>query len=690
MLSMDSLISVQNSQPGYKNHWLYTDNSIPVMCVARYDQGKDKTFRQFIPDQGDWLEGMCSAPYPLYGLSTLANPLCLDSIIITEGEKNCSLVHQLGWPALTTVLGSSNPDKSDWTPLRHFNRYIILRDNDKPGIDYTRSVSRLLRSINPDCQVFVVNLCSSSKGGDLIDWAQATVLLGSQWDEYSPLKVPQIESLKSALEVEIKKQMVEVEQCPKVGFKPIEACFSGEPQELELKLHPVPSFPLEVFPTDIAEFLRIQSAQVSQVPDFAATILLLVVAGLIGRSIQLKMRPNGTWIEVANAWGCIVGSPSSKKSPIMRTIMNLLRPLENKAQEEYQQAFKAYKAKQREGKENGEEFDECLPTLRRYITDDTTTPKLRELFAGNPRGLILRNDELKGQLDKLDKPGAEGDRSFLMNCWSGLECYSEDRMCRESQINIPPALTWVGCIPPTALQKYLREAMGRGSGADGFMQRFQFVCYPDTIKEFTLSEEEIPSDLHKQIYCRLENLDKQSQAEFMEIVFSPEAQDRFDQWLIAHETDSRSGRHPVYWESHLGKQAKLVAVACIVLHSLDESIKHSPKTEVSIGTLEKALSLQKYYEAHALRCYESICGSILEDARAILRILREKRIATRFKAQDSYRSGIGGFEDGARVKAALELLEDKGWLVREKVSSSGNGGRGHEFWNLHPRAFSKE
>ena len=61
--------------------------------------------------------------------------------------------------------------------------------------------------------------------------------------------------------------------------------------------------------------------------------------------------------------------------------------------------------------------------MRRYTTDDCTTPKLRELMACNTRGIILHNDELKGQLEKLDKFGNEGDRSFMMQCWSGREDY---------------------------------------------------------------------------------------------------------------------------------------------------------------------------------------------------------------------------------------------------------------------------
>jgi len=43
--------------------------------------------------------------------------------------------------------------------------------------------------------------------------------------------------------------------------------------------------------------------------------------------------------------------------------------------------------------------------------------------------------------------------------------------------------------------------------------------------------------------------------------------------------------------------------------------------------------------------------------------------------------------DSVKVKEALELLQDYGWIISEKVPSST--GRKHEFWVLHPRAFEK-
>lgn len=617
----------------------------------------------------EWVEGMPPSPYPLFGLQTLKNSSVFNALIITEGEKCASILHQLGWAAISPVLGAQNPGKTDWNPCRYYNRFIILRDNDKAGILFAQKVSAEIRRIHPACELFVVNFTSDIKGGDLIDWLQSTILRGQNWNGFDSISEDKIKSIKTALAYEIEKLKLKCEDCPQVAFKSVEALFDGDPRPFQVQLTPVPSFPLKVFPSKLESYITLIASQYSQAPDYAATAFITSICGLIGRSIYLRMRESDAWEETANCWSILVGAPSAKKSPILRRIFSLLKPLNLRAGEEFTRAVKSYNARKRAAETAKEEFEELPPIRRRYITDDVTTPKLRELMAGNPRGIILKNDELKGQLERLDKHGNEGDRSFMMSCWSGLEDYSEDRMCRGSLLNVPLALTWIGCIPPSPLQRYLCEAMGKSGGADGFMQRFQFVCYPDQKMPFKLPELVIPAFLESEIQKLMELLDTGITKQIRKLFFSCEAQTHFDAWLVKHENDARFGAHPLYWESHLGKQAKVVAVLAIILHRLHEVMSESENDQISLETLKGALQVQAYYLAHARRCYDSISGGTLNDAEVIVSLIRQKRLPRRFKAQDIYHPGLGGLSDSIRVRAALELLRDYGWAISEKVHS---------------------
>lgn len=685
MSHMEDLMTIQQFLPGYKHHWTYIDHGMAVMIVARYEQNGDKTYRQFRMEREEWIEGTCLSPYPLFGLQTLKNASPFNALFITEGEKCSSILYQLQWAGIATVLGAQNPTASDWNPVRYYKRFVILRDNDKAGISFARSVAIEIKHVAPEAEIFVVNLIQAVPGGDLIDWIQSTLLRGQSWDGYQPVPPQMINPLKKALQDEIENNMVRIEKCRDIDFRPTEALFNGIPKKFQLELKEVPMFPLQAFPPKIAEYLSLISLQYSQVPDYAVTTFIASLGGLLGRSIQLRMRPSDRWYETTNCWCVLVGPPSAKKSPIMRRIFALFKPLEKRAGEKFRIAEREYKA-QKKASEKDDDFDDISPIRQRYITDDVTVPKLRELMAGNHRGIIFRNDELKGQLDRLDKMGNEGDRSFMMSCWSGLEEYSEDRMCRASQLHIPLALTWIGCIPPSPLHKYLREAMGRGSGADGFMQRFQFVCYPDHKQDFKLPEMGVPDSLETEIQNLFEQLDQQASQNRI-ISFTSGAQAHFDSWLIANENDARSNQHPGYWESHLGKQAKAVAVLTIIIHRLKEIISDTQSDEVTLDTFQAALLIQSYFLEHGKRCYESISGGAVSDAETILNLLRQSRLPERFKAQDIYHQGLGGLSDSTRVRAALELLQDYGWLAIEKIG--GKSGRNKEYWILHPRAFEK-
>jgi len=63
----------------------------------------------------------------------------------------------------------------------------------------------------------------------------------------------------------------------------------------------------------------------------------------------------------------------------------------------------------------------------------------------------------------------------------------------------------------------------------------------------------------------------------------------------------------------------------------------------------------------------------------LLNQIREKRLPKRFKAQDIYHQGLGGLSESVRVRAALDLLQDYGWVASEK--EKGASGRHSEFWN---------
>ncbi|MCB1136412.1 MAG: DUF3987 domain-containing protein [Chlamydiia bacterium] len=96
---------------------------------------------------------------------------------------------------------------------------------------------------------------------------------------------------------------------------------------------------------------------------------------------------------------------------------------------------------------------------------------------------------------------------------------------------------------------------------------------PDESSDFQLSDAVLAPEVEQAMKELFPSLDRIASTDGKVLRFSKEAQNLFDQWLKALELEARSGRHPEYWELHLGKQAKVVAVCSIVLHCMDEAIQ---------------------------------------------------------------------------------------------------------------------
>lgn len=685
-MTTDPLFKLINeTQPNYVAHWVCTEHGRETIAIARYHNYKnEKTYRQFFNDGHGWKLGLPSLPYPLYGFDSLRDKFPSDGILICEGEKCAKIPHQLNWPAVSTILGAGNIGKSDFTPIRYFKRFIILRDNDSAGIEYALNVAKEIKRLREDAEIFVCNLATDEMGDDLIDWLIKTPLYGQQWNGFDELEKFLIEPVSAALLVRIRETMIPLEDCTEIGFKPDLTFFDEAPKPLEIHLKPVPDFLLKALDPSLQDYISILAHQMCIPVDFHGTVLLALSGGVIGRNVQLKMRPTQKWKESANVWAMLVGRPSAKKSPTLRDLSNyIMGPLEDRAQREYKSQYAAYKSENKsEITSNSKKKADEEPLLRRYITDDCTTAKLKELFAQNPNGIILRSDEFKGQLEKFDKPGNEGDRSFMLQCWPGLQNYNEDRIARGPSLKIPLTLTWVGCIPPTSLSHYLSQATSEGMGSDGLMQRLQMVCYPNFDQPYELCNETIAESLEQIVNELFFKLDEQTRLGHRILNFSLEAQKEFDSWLVKNENSCRRGEFLSYWESHIGKLPKLIGSLCIILHCLKETLEHKQSLEISLQTFSSALELTEYYTLHAQRCYESVESMELAAARKILDLIQQGKLNTRFKAADIHGPNLGGLRNSSLVKNALHLLEEYGWAFLQR-RVIGNG-RPKEDWIIHP------
>lgn len=687
MISESLLKEIRMARPGYTHHWLYFEHGYPTMITARYNTFLDKNrsekeFRQWHKHNDKWHEGVFEGLLPLYGLDSLHHESPFNALLILEGEACASLPHQLSWPSVTNCLGGNSVNRSDFSPLKIYKRFILLPDNDQTGIDFTRKTAAKLIELVPEVEIFVCHLIKDLPGGDLIDWVKTYPLSGHNWDGFKQLSNNQLDCVKTALYSAITKEQIPLEECSITKFKHEYLLFEGDPEPIEEKLLPVPCFPLHTLSEPIAEYTSLWAKQVDLPPDFMATSFLGIISGLIGKSGTLKPQRQSDWVVAANLFGVLLGMPSAKKSPALNKVYQLiLAPLNQKAKKEYEEELSVYKSQKQEAKKNGEDFTTPEPIRRRFDTSDFTTPALKELLSSNPRGIIIRSDELAGVLKKLNAKGNESDRTLLLSGWSGDEIHHEDRITRKSNQDIHLTISWIGTIQPGVIRPYLAQALSDGEGNDGLMQRFQLITYPDTPTTYQENSVEISDELKEKIKEISVKLDNRCKTPSL-FCFDQEAQILFDKWYYTNENLLRSETKE-YWQAHLGKTPKLVCALAIQLHLLSEIDKDQVSNQISLKTLENSIELTKYYLAHAERVYNSIETAVMADARKIFSMIKAKKLGKKFKPCDIYRNQSGPLKDPERVSKALEVLKEYNIIALESYRPST--GRPGKTWIVHPK-----
>jgi putative DNA primase/helicase len=406
------------------------------------------------------------------------------------------------------------------------------------------------------------------------------------------------------------------------------AAVAGEweafPAPLPSGLPPVAPFDPEMLPGPLRAWV-LDIAERMQVPlDYVAVGAVTVAASLVGRKIGIRPKRYDDWLVVAVLWAGIVGPPSTLQSPALAEITRPLDRLVAEAREAHAEAtdeheaevaaVEATKAALKKEIEwaakahvktgDRSELDHLIarqrdakppkpPTERRYKTSDPTVEKLAELLKDNPRGILVQRDELTGWLRSLDRQGREVDRAFYLEAWNGTNSYSVDRIGRGT-LHVPAlCVSILGGIQPGPLSSYVHEASRGGVGADGLLQRFQLLVWPDPPRGKWRNVDRYPdADAKNCAYAVYQALDVLSPQEagataeeredISTVRFSSDAQGVFDAWREELEAKLRDGDESTpALTSHLAKYRSLMPALALVFHLI--AVADGMGREVSVG-----------------------------------------------------------------------------------------------------------
>ena len=466
----------------------------------------------------------------------------------------------------------------------------------------------------------------------------------------------------------------------------------------------VTAFPLAILPDAFGPWVSDAAERARFAPDFAAVAAMVAIGSLIGRKIGIRLKARDDWTEYANVWGTLVGLPSALKSPAMRDAMAPFKRLQVEADGEYRGAALRHEAEREIVKLRNDGFREVAKKAlkanpnadvslqsvespgalakRVYWTSDATAEKLGEILSENPTGLLVERDELSGLLTSLEDERNAAARGFYLSGWSGKEGYRFDRIMRGTTAISAFALSVIGGIQPGPLERYVRGAQS-GAQADGLLQRFQLIVWPDTpaFEYIDRWPDKEVKEAANDVFRHADTFDPVSIGHADNFGTAPpflrldtNAQGLFVEWYEGFMRKRRerdmSGEDASAISSHFGKYPGLLGKLALILHIADDPNGRA----VSEQTMMKALGWLEYLESHARRVYHALDTPDADTARLLLARIRRNQVSNPFKPRDVYRNGWHGLGDAPRVKAACRLLADYEHL-REHRSDEGIPGR---------------
>ncbi|WON73548.1 YfjI family protein [Nitrosospira sp. Is2] len=473
------------------------------------------------------------------------------------------------------------------------------------------------------------------------------------------------------------------------------------PPEPLPKLPSVLLFDYSFVPDTLRDYVRDISERMQCPPDFAGVAVMVMMGSIIGRKVGIRPMQNDDWIVIPNLWGAVVGNSGVMKSPTLKSALSPIKKLQatafdgfNKAKAEHdaqielaklQQSVNKTKARASLKKNQRVDASRFLksgaiddtPTLKRFVTNNASYEALGELLMENPNGLLVEADEIVGLLKQLDANGQEVARSFYLTAANGDASYTFDRIMRGKGLHIDAlCLSIIGSIQPGVLAEYVRQATSGGVGADGLLQRFSMLVYPDISpnwKEVDRCPNRTAREAMDMLAERLDNLnpfaigaedDLYGKVPYLRL--EPAAQAMFSEWRSALEQRLRSDdEHPAI-VSHLSKYRKLIPSLALINHLCDTG-----KGPVKESALQSAIAFSEYLESHAQRIYSCATRPDIDAAKTLLKRLVCGKLPHPFKARDISQKGWTGLENPAKVQSAIKLLLEYHHLSEEEVITGG-------------------
>lgn len=473
---------------------------------------------------------------------------------------------------------------------------------------------------------------------------------------------------------------------------------------------PLPTFPLDRLSPGWAGWLDATARRLGTPVDYLVHGVFAAASGATGAGIVAEPLPG--WREPMVLWLCLVGGPSSGKTPALAAARRLLLPLERALARQDERRRRDHAEATQRARVSAERWRiACAAATHRgrrvpprpadaiapepfvpaqIVIGDSTLAALADVIAGNPRGVVVWRDELAAWFAALAR--APGDRAAWLEAWSAAPVVLNRRSRGEPLRLERFPVSVVGAVQPERLAAALADA------DDGLAARFLYaVPAPAPWQPLagrprvrTIADDEAMA-------ARLQHIAglARDPARPLALRLRPAALPAFDAFCAARhreQLDAAAGGRPDGLPGGLldgwrGKAGGMVARLAGLLALLRWSETRAAAPVIDAVSVGDAIALwSDYFLPHARRVLEGDAGT---DSGApghpeLPRALRWLRfgaanIVTRRELQ---REAFGRRLDAAAVSAVIAELETAG--VLRALPRPARAGRPSERWQVDP------
>jgi hypothetical protein len=364
-----------------------------------------------------------------------------------------------------------------------------------------------------------------------------------------------------------------------------------------------PPLPRGLLPPVLETFAFEQGATMGADPAGLAAAALAVCAAALPDHVRLKVKQHSGWTEAARLWIALVGDPSTKKSPIVRQIIQPLKRIDAALWHAYATAKAQWDALPAAARRTTPP-----PLQTRVMFNDTTVEAAQEILCDSPDGVLYLRDELSGFFGSMDKytgpRGAAGDRGFWLQAYNG-DSYTFDRIKRGSGHIEHLSVSVLGGIQADPMRKLTADTVD-----DGLIQRLT----PIVLRQGKIGRDEPMSEATMHYETLVEQLHNTPQP-LDHVVLDDGARTVRQELERKHHELSELEIVNKKFGAHVGKYDGTFARLCLLWHCIENAGAALPPQVTEACARRVAEFMAHFLLPHAVAFYSDIYGLADDHAR---------------------------------------------------------------------------